>query len=176
VLTAALARLGWSAAGIDISSDQLRVARLRLGESVELVQADAAELPFGDASFDAVVAALVHTDVDDVAPVFAEAARVLRPGGRFVHVGVHPCFTAPGVERLDDGRRIVGPGYLDDRRHAVAGPGVRSRVGVRHVPLAELLNGVSGAGLALEETLEDYGDPPLLLALAARKPEKRSTT
>jgi ubiquinone/menaquinone biosynthesis C-methylase UbiE len=112
VLTAALARLGWSAVGIDISSDQLRVARLTLGESVELVQADAAELPFGDASFDAVV----------------------------------------------------------------AGPGVRSRVGVRHVPLAELLNGVSDAGLALEKTVEDYGDPPLLLALAARKPEKRSTT
>jgi hypothetical protein len=41
---------------------------------------------------------------------------------------------------------------------------------VRHVPLAELLNGVAHGGLVLEEAIEDYGDPPLLLALAARKP------
>jgi hypothetical protein len=38
------------------------------------------------------------------------------------------------------------------------------------VPLGELLNAVARAGVVLEETLEDYGDPPLLLGLAARKP------
>lgn len=170
VLTEALDRLGWAVTGLDASADQLRVAGRRLGERVELVHGDALDLPFADESFDAVTASLVHTDVDDVARLLAEMGRVLRRGGRLVHVGVHPCFTAPGVERLPGGTRLIGPGYLDARRHESAGEGVRSRVGVRHVPLGELLNGVSAAGLVLEETLEDYGDPPLLLALAARKP------
>lgn len=170
VLTAVLERLGWSVTGLDASADQLRVAEGRLGARVELVQGDALDLPFTDASFDAVAASLVHTDVDDAGRLLAEMGRVLRPGGRLVHVGVHPCFTAPGVERLPGGNRLIGPGYLHGCRHESAGEGVRSRVGVRHVPLGELLNAVAAAGVVLEQTLEDYGDPPLLLALAARKP------
>jgi ubiquinone/menaquinone biosynthesis C-methylase UbiE len=80
-----------------------------------------------------VTASLVHTDVDDGERLFAEASRVLRPGGRLVHVGMHPCFTAPSVERLADGRRVVGPA-TSRRRHEAAGEGVRSRVGCATFP------------------------------------------
>ena len=47
--------------GLDRSADQLRIA---CGRSRHVVQADAAALPFGDATFPAVVTLWVSTDVD----------------------------------------------------------------------------------------------------------------
>lgn len=46
--------------------------------------ADAAALPFADASFDVVIAMHMLYHVPDAARAVAEAARVLRPGGRYV--------------------------------------------------------------------------------------------
>jgi arsenite methyltransferase len=51
--------------------------------NVELVQAHIEELPFDDASFDAVISNGVINLSPVKSRVFAEAARVLRPGGRF---------------------------------------------------------------------------------------------
>lgn len=72
--------------GVDITHEQLdKATRLRDREGfskVELVEAHIEELPFDDASFDAVIS----NGVINLSPlkgrVFAEAARVLRPGGR----------------------------------------------------------------------------------------------
>jgi arsenite methyltransferase len=73
-------------AGVDITDEQLaKAGRLRDEAGfaqVELVQAHIEELPFADASFDAVIS----NGVINLSPrkdlVFSEAARVLRPGGR----------------------------------------------------------------------------------------------
>jgi arsenite methyltransferase len=72
--------------GIDITDEQLdKAARLRDRDGfsqVGFVEAHIEELPFEDASFDAVLS----NGVINLSPakdrVFAEAARVLRPGGR----------------------------------------------------------------------------------------------
>jgi SAM-dependent methyltransferase len=72
--------------GVDVTDEQLaKAARLRDRErfsQVEFVEAHIEELPFEDASFDAVLS----NGVINLSPakhhVFAEAARVLRPGGR----------------------------------------------------------------------------------------------
>jgi ubiquinone/menaquinone biosynthesis C-methylase UbiE len=170
----ALAVAGWSVAGVDVSADQLRVARRRLPH-VELVHADAAELPFADSSFDAVVAAFVETDVDDFASVVREAARVLCPGGRFACVGTHPCFTGPFARLEEDGTRRIFPGYREagwaDDGPGLAETGLRRKVGVRHVPLAELLHAPLAAGLTLERVEEPGDEPiPLVLAFSAAKP------
>ena len=98
--------------GVDLSADQLRVARRRAdAPDVALVAADAAALPFADGSFDAVVSVLTHTDFDHPEAAFAEAARVLRRGGRFSYVGIHPCFVSPFVERHPTGTHRLHPGY-----------------------------------------------------------------
>jgi arsenite methyltransferase len=72
--------------GVDITDEQLeKAARLRdeRGFSqVELVEAHIEELPFEDASFDAVLSNGVINLSLLKGRVFAEAARVLRPGGR----------------------------------------------------------------------------------------------
>jgi SAM-dependent methyltransferase len=166
-----LARLDWSIIGVDVSTDQLAVAR-EGAESVEarLVEADASRLPFEAESFDAVVSILTHTDFDDLAGSFQEAARVLRPGGRFVYVGIHPCFVGPSVERPVDGPPLLHPGYRRTGWRAGARGEVRERVGVNHVPLAGLLSAVLDAGIRLEQIEEPAGDDyPLLLALRGRR-------
>jgi arsenite methyltransferase len=73
--------------GVDITDEQLaKAARLRERDGfrqVELVEAHIEELPFEDASFDAVISNGVINLSLLKGRVFAEAARVLRPGGRF---------------------------------------------------------------------------------------------
>ena len=73
---------------------------------------------------DLVVSEFTHTDVDDFAVLAAETRRVLRPGGRFVYVGLHPCFTGPLAEQpRGDGTRVVHPGYRTVKwRSSVQGP------------------------------------------------------
>jgi arsenite methyltransferase len=71
--------------GVDITDEQLaKAARLRDQEGypqVEFVEARIEELPFDDASFDAVISNGVINLSLFKGRVFAEAARVLRPGG-----------------------------------------------------------------------------------------------
>lgn len=166
--------LGWTVTGVDVSADQLRVARANLaGRSVELLRADAERLPFRDASFDAVVSVLTHTDLDDVAVAFAEAARVLRSGGRFVYVGTHPCFVNPSFKRAESGEHLLHQGY---RRQGWVhngpgfGEGLRPRVGVNHLTLEGLVRALLDSAIRLD-VLQEPGndDPPFLLALGGVK-------
>jgi arsenite methyltransferase len=74
--------------GVDASESMLALARRReraaAAAPVELYVADALELPFADASLDAVVSTQVLEYVDDVPAALAEARRVLRPSGRLL--------------------------------------------------------------------------------------------
>jgi len=72
---------GYRHVGVDLSARALAVAARH---GVEGVQADAAALPFSDASFDVVVAGEVLEHVTNLESTVAEALRVLRPGGTFV--------------------------------------------------------------------------------------------
>jgi ubiquinone/menaquinone biosynthesis C-methylase UbiE len=163
----------WTVVGVDESAEQLHIARMRLGDQTELVEANVHDLPFENGSFDAIAAAFVHTDVEDIERMLAEAARVLRAEGLFVHVGTHPCFVGPSAE-LVEGRRVLHPGYRSEEwtRHGPGiGAGIRHRVGVHHVTLARFLNAIAGAGLVIERTEEPgTDDPPTLFAVKARKP------
>jgi ubiquinone/menaquinone biosynthesis C-methylase UbiE len=69
--------------GVDVDRDELA-----LNEDVDtkVVVAPGAALPFADASVDLVVSRSVLEHVEGVADTLAEAYRVLRPGGRTIHV------------------------------------------------------------------------------------------
>jgi arsenite methyltransferase len=72
-----------SVTGVDSTPEQLAKAeRLRRDEHVTFRRARIEELPFEDASFDVVISNGVINLSADKPAVFAEAARVLRPGGR----------------------------------------------------------------------------------------------
>src|SRR5262249_23197636 len=89
---ASSAAAGGEAVGLDASPAQLHLARER-GCEVALGRAES--LPFENESFAAAVSLWTHTDVDDWPRAVNEARRVVRPGGPFVYVGVHPCFVGP---------------------------------------------------------------------------------
>ena len=74
---------GGAVAGVDITPEQLAKAeRLRHDAHVSFHRARIEQLPFADASFDVVISNGVVNLAPDKRRVFAEAARVLRPGGR----------------------------------------------------------------------------------------------
>ena len=73
--------------GSDFSEPMLELARRKSGEEglpVEFGWADALELPYGDASFDAVTVGFGARNLADLGRGLSEMARVLRPGGRVV--------------------------------------------------------------------------------------------
>jgi len=79
-------RFGFAMTGLNINADQLALARdhLRrreLDQRVTLRQGDARAMPFSDEAFDFVVAIEVAFHVKEKDRLFAEVARVLRPGG-----------------------------------------------------------------------------------------------
>jgi demethylmenaquinone methyltransferase/2-methoxy-6-polyprenyl-1,4-benzoquinol methylase len=73
--------------GCDFSEPMLDLARRKSGEeslAAEFGWADALDLPYGDASFDAVTIGFGARNLADLERGLAEMARVLRPGGRLV--------------------------------------------------------------------------------------------
>ena len=168
----ALASAGWTVAGLDLSADQLRMAN---GRCSSVLRGDAARMPFPDAVASRVVSVLTLTDFDDVGPFFFEVERILKPGGRLVIITVHPCFGGPFVEMPDGVRGVatIHPGYWVTQRVFKApglGKGIRSRVGVRHIPLSELCTKLIESTLVLEQMEEPgEGTIPSLLALVAKK-------
>lgn len=170
--TVAFSRRGWNVTGIDVSSDQLRLARER---GVDVVEANAAALPFDDASYDAAISMWTHTDIDDFAAALREIARVLRAGGAFVYVGGHPCFVGPhAVFAGARGVPELHSGYLHGGRYSkalgVVPEGLRAKVGAVHQPLGELVQGFLDAGFTLERFEEASEDEyPFVIALRWRR-------
>ena len=171
---ATLAERGWTVTGVDISEDQLRLARER---GVEVVRADANELPFDGATFDAAVSVFTHTDMDDFASALRELARVLRPDGVFVYLGVHPCFIGPHSRFLrGEGIPELFPGYWDTERYTeapgISPTGLRAKVGAVHLPLSTLVQSFIDAGFRIERFEEPASaerEYPHLVALRCRR-------
>jgi SAM-dependent methyltransferase len=98
--------------GIDIAEGMLELARQRV-TGIELLRADAEELPFDSASFDAVVGGFVINHLPDPQRALAEASRVLvsrgqaafsvwdRPERMRVIGVVTEAIETAGVERRD---------------------------------------------------------------------------
>jgi ubiquinone/menaquinone biosynthesis C-methylase UbiE len=94
----------------------LKHLRVKVGESgreATVVEAPADRLPFEDDSFDTAVFTLVLCTVPDPAAALAEAARVLKPGGRLLFVE-HVRSESPGLarwqDRLERPWRLLGDG------------------------------------------------------------------
>jgi SAM-dependent methyltransferase len=167
VHAARVRELGWTPVGVDLSAGMLWHARGRLA----LARADAQQLPIRDGAVPAAIAVMVHTDMPGYPAVLGEAARVLRPGGILVHVGVHPCFCGGFADRSDHDAVVIRPGYLDSHWTTASwsDQGVRAKVGATHRPLPELLHLFLDAGLTLERFAEGGAPTPAVLAVRARK-------
>jgi demethylmenaquinone methyltransferase/2-methoxy-6-polyprenyl-1,4-benzoquinol methylase len=81
--------------GLDFSLEMLRLARakrgrLSCGASTVFVMGSAMIAPFRSNIFDGAMSAFVLRNVSDLTLLFAEAHRVLKPGGKFVSLDMFP--------------------------------------------------------------------------------------
>jgi SAM-dependent methyltransferase len=111
-----LASLGHDVIGVDVSADMLARARAKV-PAADFHEADLRELPLPDHHCDIVVCGLALTCVPDLAPVFAEFARVLRPGGHLVISDVRGLFPEGIRSPLAHAGTGGGPAYLPQRHH-----------------------------------------------------------
>jgi SAM-dependent methyltransferase len=162
-----LAGLGWTPLGLDLSRAQLRYARDRM----PVVAADASRPPLRAAALAAIATIMCHTDIDDYAAACRALRPALRPGGIFAHVGIHPCYTGAFADRSEPDRVLISPGYWRrERRFESWNPdGVRARVGATHLPVSDLLNALTEAGLVIERVVEAGGPVPDILAVRCRR-------
>lgn len=79
------------AVGGDFTLEMMRVGKSRAsGRAIRWGGIDALNLPFADATFDAVTSGFLMRNVADVRRAFSEQRRVLRPGGRIVCLDTTP--------------------------------------------------------------------------------------
>nr|WP_307864534.1 class I SAM-dependent methyltransferase [Allobranchiibius sp. CTAmp26] len=124
------------------------------GVPLPLVLCDGTALPFADASFDLVFTAYgVVPFVADSQAVMHEAARVVRPGGRFVFSTTHPVRWAfpdvPGPEGLRADRS-----YFDRTPYVEMSEDGTATYAEHHRTLGDRVRELHAAGLVLEDLIE----------------------
>ena len=166
-----LAATGATVIGVDPTWNQITVAASRAG-GPGYAAATADGLPLPDASVDAAMACLVFEHIDAVDAAIAEAARVVRPGGRFCFFLNHPLLQTPDSGWIDDHMVDppeqywrVGPYLIEAETVEQVELGVFIRF--IHRPLSRYLNACFDAGFVLERMVEPAPPP----GFVARAPE-----
>ncbi len=148
-----LAERGAAVTGIDPIAEMIGASRARGSSGDSYLIAGAEALPFAGAAFDLAVSYITLVDIFDYAAAIREAARVLRPGGRFAVANLNFVTASQGWQRDDDGNRL----YHRIDRYADEWPQVYEWSGMRivnwHRPLANYMAAFLGAGLILRDFL-----------------------
>ncbi|WP_100351144.1 class I SAM-dependent methyltransferase [Luteimicrobium subarcticum] len=148
---------GVDAVATDVSAGMLAAGReldRTTGMRVPLVQADARALPFAASTFDVVFTAFGAIPfVPDAGRVHTEAARVLRPGGRWVFSVTHPVRWAfpddPSAHGLTANRS-----YFDRRPYVETDTDGAVTYAEYHRTLGDHVRDVVAAGFVVEDVVE----------------------
>jgi SAM-dependent methyltransferase len=169
---------GHTVSGIDVAPTMIRLAR-EADPGGEYAVADAADLPFADATFDLVVAFNSLMDMDDMPGAVREAARVLEPGGRICACITHPMRDAGRFEGAGpDARLFIRGSYFGKRRFSmrVERGGFELHFKGWAYPLEDYVGAFEAAALRIE-SLREPPDPhrpvPNFLLLRAVKAQER---
>jgi SAM-dependent methyltransferase len=148
---------GANAVASDLSAGQLahslEIDAAR-GTDVPLVQADATRLPFAADTFDIVCAAYGAVPfVADSAAVMREAARVLKPGGRWVFSVTHPIrWSFP--DDPGEGGLTARDSYFDRRPYVEFDDRGLATYAEHHRTLGDRVREITAAGLTLLDLVE----------------------
>ncbi|MEM8882757.1 MAG: class I SAM-dependent methyltransferase [Planctomycetota bacterium] len=152
--TELLAR-GAEVVAIDVTEEMVAITREEVGDRADVRRWDLHDpLTFAaDASFDGVVCPLVLDYLEDWHALFAEFARVLRPGGWFVYSHGHPMTDYDFVRRESD----PDANYMETEQHTVHWHGFGEpppRMTFYRRPLQAMLDPLLDVGFAIEKVLE----------------------
>ena len=157
-LTRCLKALGHNVVGVDTSPSLIAAAR-GLDPSVDIRLADAAALPFNDASADLAIAFMSLHDINAMPAAVREVARVLEPGGRFCVAIVHPINSAGRFETTvadEPASFVIKGSYLGtfDYSDAVERDGLSMTFHGQHRPIESYFMALEEAGLLVEALRE----------------------
>lgn len=179
VMSRRMARLGARVLATDVSAAMLERARARtaateLADRIEYRQVDASDegqiAALGAGSFDAAVCNMAIMDMPEVAPLFAGARKLLKPGGRFVFSLLHPAFNSGPFRRIVAEEDIEGEivtryaiqvtDYVTPQvQRGLAARGQEKPQYYFHRPLSDLLEAAFRAGFALDGLEEPHFTP-----------------
>jgi ubiquinone/menaquinone biosynthesis C-methylase UbiE len=147
-------RPGGRLTGLDITAQHIAVATARrTGDRPEFVLGSAAELPFEDESFDRVLALECAFHFPDRRRFFAEALRVLRPGGV---LGMADVVVARRPARLRQWMNAAAPRWASSRMDQL-GSTILKTPSQNLVTLPQYLDQLRAAGLVTSSS-EDISD------------------
>lgn len=133
--------------GVDRSAAMVALAQKRVGGRARIIQGDLSNLrgSLADESFDLVLSSLVLHYAADLSAVFAECARLLRPGGTLVFSTHHPVHDQAG---------ILDPGYLNAELIEEEWGWLGEKMRYYRRPLRDLTDPLADAGFVIERICE----------------------
>lgn len=163
--------------GVDMTQEQLDIAQRNVAPimsnlgyarpNVEFHLAQIESLPLEDASVDVVISNCVINLSPHKDQVFAEIARVLRPGGEFYISDIVADRRIPDRLKADErlySECLTGAAYEEDLRRIMAGAGFADVRVVQRRRLSDVIEGIRfdsvylrGFKIDLEDACEDYG-------------------
>jgi SAM-dependent methyltransferase len=155
-LTRHFKSLGHQVIGIDASPSLVAAARAS-DPSMTILRADAAALPLADKCADLVVAFMSLHDIDAMPDAVGEAARIIRPGGRFCVAIVHPINSAGKFDgNAADAPFVIKGDYLKSFAYAdaVEREGRSMTFHSRHRSLESYFSVLEAAGFLVEALRE----------------------
>ena len=162
VLCRLLARKGVEMTGVDAAKELIEAARQRQTPDAPRIDyhvADARDIEFLPADhFNAVACLLAIQNMHPLGPVFTGVARVLRPGGMFVIVMMHPAFRGPKETSWgwDEQRRVqyrrVDRYLLPRKTPIVTHPGKEpgKYTWTFHKPIESYVKSLRNAGMLID--------------------------
>ncbi|MGE3911515.1 MAG: class I SAM-dependent methyltransferase [Chloroflexota bacterium] len=154
--------------GVDLTPEMLAMAQEK-GVYRRLIEADIAATGLPSKAYDLAVTSLVDEHLADLAPLYREAWRLVRPGGSYVLVGFHPHFMmASGMPthfKNAAGEEVAISTHLHLLSdHVTAAVGAGWRLTEMHERI------IDEAWIALKPKWERYRQQPISFVCVWRRP------
>lgn len=149
--TKILVKKGAKVSGVDVSKEMIKIAQKNVPQA-DFFRADMKKLPFKDSSFDLLFYGLCLHYEKNLKPVFKEASRVLKKGGRIVFSTHHPAGTGHTSIRCKGERKVVFDDYFNHKIHTMNFDGVELKIYPKTI--SEMFNPLIEVGFSITKIYE----------------------